>query len=80
MTKSFWLLFSCPGRPRGGHREGRGARELLEGQPHPPVEWAGQPPWEEGRAKNFPGGRLAPLSVPSASKGPITFGQSTTSF
>ena len=79
MTKSFCLLFSCPGFAVATMR-GRKGSELLEGQPHPCLEWAGQQTQKEGRMKNFLGGHLAPHCVPSESKGSVvTFGQLTMS-
>lgn len=79
MTKSFCRLFSCPGLMVAAVRGSMGS-EQLEGQPCPGLEWAGQHPREEGRAKYFLGGDLAPLCVPSKSKGSkVTFDQLATS-
>lgn len=79
MTKSFCLLFFCPGFAVATVRGRRGS-ELLEGQPRPCLEWAGQQTQKEGRVKNFLGDHLAPHCVPSESKGSVvTFGQLTTS-
>ena len=79
MTKSFCCPFSCPGLMVAAVR-GRMGSEQLRGQLCPGLEWAGQHPREEGRAKYFLGGDLALLCVPSEAKGSkVTFGQLATS-
>ena len=79
MTKSFCRPFSCPGLMVAAVR-GRMGSEQLRGQLCPGLEWAGQHPREEGRAKYFLGGDLALLCVPSKAKGSkVTFGQLATS-
>ena len=64
MTKSFCLLFFCPGFAVATMRGRRGS-ELLEGQPRPCLEWVGQQTQKKGRVKNFLGGHLVPHCVPS---------------
>lgn len=70
MTKSFCLLFFCPGFAVATMRGRRGS-ELLEGQPRPCLEWVGQQTQKKGRVKNFLGGHLVPHCVPSDLRLPL---------